>query len=109
VIVALFGLTCGGGNALTAGAPDAAPDGATDAGACISPPDAEVTCGDLCADLDEFRRFPCDKPPYALCNSQGEPVRPLNRAQEDYVVTKCRTCSGCSRNCQSCSAGLPSF
>src|SRR6185436_8145921 len=39
-------------------------------------------------DLDEFRRFQCSRPPFMLCDSKGEPARPLNKDQVAYVKAK---------------------
>jgi hypothetical protein len=44
-----------------------------------------------------------------MCNAKQLPARPLNKDELDYVVEKCRTCSGCATNCQSCGAGLPPY
>jgi hypothetical protein len=39
-------------------------------------------------DLDEYRRFPCSKPPFNLCDSKNMAARPLTMAQVDYVKLK---------------------
>jgi hypothetical protein len=39
-------------------------------------------------DLDEFRRFPCAKPPTNLCNAQMVPKSPLSQDQVNYVKAK---------------------
>jgi len=115
MLAALLAFTCGSGSALLPGGPDAQVSGTPDAppvprdAETCGEPDAEITCTDVCGDLEEFRRFPCDKPPTSMCDAQGNPARPLNKAQLDYVVAKCRTCSNCTRNCQSCGAGLPPY
>jgi hypothetical protein len=92
------------------------PDGGTsdssmpmNSDSCPVKADSGITCTNVCGDVDEFRRFPCDKPPYMLCNSQQLSVRPLNKAESDYVVEKCRTCAGCSSGCSSCNSGLPPY
>jgi hypothetical protein len=83
--------------------------GSSESGFCPAASDSGLTCLDVCGDVEEFRRFPCQKAPFMMCDSRDEAARPLNKAQVDYVVEKCRTCTGCSKNCQSCNAGLPAF
>jgi hypothetical protein len=42
-----------------------------------------------------------------LCNANMDAAKPLNKAEVDYVMAKCRNCSGCSKNCQSCGFTFP--
>ena len=82
--------------------------GSSDGGSCPSP-DGGLSCVDVCGDVGEFRRFACDKAPFMLCDSLQNPARPLRNDEVEYVVAKCRQCSGCSKSCQSCNAGLPPY
>lgn len=73
-------------------------------------PDSEgkpASCSTLCADVEPYRRFPCDKPPHNLCDSKEMAAPPLTHLQVAYVKDLCDRCATCSQNCGSCGAGVP--
>jgi hypothetical protein len=53
-------------------------------------------CADVCDDLKAYQRFPCARPPFMLCDGNGEAAKPLNKEDVEYIRGHCGDCSSCS-------------